>query len=101
MPIMMKERQISVVAVGLVFAAMPLIFQFGRMIFATLSDFWRARATFRHWKATTLYHQIKDPYYVKQFLGHKSLSSTEVYINIERTMFESACDEFTVKVRET
>ncbi len=29
--------------------------------------------TFRHWKATTLYHQTKDPYYVKDFLGHKSL----------------------------
>lgn len=47
-----------------------------------------------------LYHQTKDPYYVKHFLGHKSLTSTEVYINIERTMFESTCDEFTVKVTE-
>jgi integrase len=56
--------------------------------------------TFRHWKVTALYHQTRDPYCDKQFLGHKSLSSTEVYINIERTMFESACDEFTVKVTE-
>jgi integrase len=56
--------------------------------------------TFRHWKATMLYHQTKDPYYVKDFLGHKSLDSTEIYINIERTMFESASDEFTVKVIE-
>lgn len=56
--------------------------------------------TFRHWKATMLYLQTRDPYYVKDFLGHKSLSSTEIYINIERTMFESACDEFTVKVTE-
>ena len=55
---------------------------------------------FRHWKATTLYHQTKDPYYVKHFLGHKSLTSTEVYINIERTMFESTSDEFTVRVAE-
>lgn len=55
---------------------------------------------FRHWKATMPYHQTRDPYYVKDFLGHKSLSSTEIYINIERTMFESACDEFTVKVTE-
>lgn len=47
-----------------------------------------------------LYHQTRNPYYVKDFLGHKSLSSTEIYINIERTMFESACDEFTVKVTE-
>ena len=47
-----------------------------------------------------LYHQTRDPYYVKDFLGHKSLSSTEIYINIERTMFESTGDEFTVKVTE-
>jgi len=47
-----------------------------------------------------LYHQTRDPYYVKDFLGHKSLSSTEIYINIERTMFEPTGDEFTVKVAE-
>jgi hypothetical protein len=46
------------------------------------------------------YHQTKDPYYVKDFLGHMSLNSTEIYINIERTMFESSGDEFTVKVTE-
>ncbi|MEM3459269.1 MAG: tyrosine-type recombinase/integrase [Candidatus Bathyarchaeia archaeon] len=57
--------------------------------------------TFRHWKATMLYHQTKDPYYVKQFLGHKELRNTEIYINIERTMFEQGSDEFTVKVAET
>jgi integrase len=57
--------------------------------------------TFRHWKATMLYHQTKDPYYVKDFLGHKSLKNTEIYITVERTMFgESGNDEFTVKVTE-
>jgi len=56
--------------------------------------------TLRHWKATQLYHQTKDPYYVKQFLGHKCLSNTEIYINIERTLFEPGSDEFTVKVTE-
>jgi integrase len=54
--------------------------------------------TFRHWKATTLYHQTKDPYYVKEFLGHKSIKSTEIYITIERTIFEPSSDEFIVKV---
>ena len=54
--------------------------------------------TFRHWKATMLYHQTKDPYYVQHFLGHKKLESTEIYINIEHTLFEAgANDEFTVK----
>jgi integrase len=57
--------------------------------------------TFRHWKATMLYHQTKDPYYVQHFLGHKSIKSTEVYINIEHTLFEAgANNEFTVKVAE-
>jgi len=56
--------------------------------------------TFRHWKATMLYHQTKDPYYVKNFLGHQSLRSTEIYINIEQTIFEPQSDEFTVKVAE-
>jgi integrase len=54
--------------------------------------------TFRHWKATMLYHKTKDPYYVKEFLGHKSLKSTEIYITIERTIFEPTSDEFTVRV---
>jgi hypothetical protein len=45
-----------------------------------------------------LYHQTKDPYYVKQFLGHKCLSNTEIYITIERTVFEPSSDEYTVKV---
>ena len=41
-----------------------------------------------------------DPYFVKQFLGHKSLKNTEIYINIERTLFEPGDDEFTVKVTD-
>ena len=56
--------------------------------------------TLRHWKATMLYHKTRDPYYVKDFLGHKELRNTELYINIERTIFEPTNDEFTVKVVE-
>jgi integrase len=56
--------------------------------------------TLRHWKATTLYHTKQDAHYVKQFLGHKSLRSTEIYINIEHILFESGSNEFTVKVAE-
>jgi integrase len=54
--------------------------------------------TFRHWKATMLYHQTKDPYYVKQFLGHKTLKNTEIYITVAKTIFGEYSDEFTVKV---
>lgn len=47
-----------------------------------------------------MYHKTKDPYYVQHFLGHKSLRSTEIYINIEHTIFDPTNDEFTVKVAE-
>jgi integrase len=56
--------------------------------------------TFRHWKATELYHQTKDLYYVKQFLGHKDLKNTEIYINIEHTLFDQYSDQYTVKVAD-
>jgi len=56
--------------------------------------------TFRHWKATQLYPETKDPYNVKDFLGHKELRNPEIYINIERTIFEESNDGFTVKVVE-
>lgn len=46
LPIMMKERQVNVVTVGFVFAAMPIIFQLGRMLFATFSDFWGRKLFF-------------------------------------------------------
>jgi len=54
--------------------------------------------TFRHWKGTMEYHKTHDPYHVKQLLGHKSLKSTEVYINIEQAVFNDADDEFHVKI---
>lgn len=56
--------------------------------------------TFRHWKAMMEYHGTRDPYYVKQLLGHKSLRNTEIYINIEHAIFQSETDEFNVKVAE-
>jgi len=44
------------------------------------------------------YHKTKDPYHVKQLLGHKSLRNTEIYINLERTIFEPSSNEYTVKI---
>ncbi|MCS7115797.1 MAG: site-specific integrase, partial [Candidatus Bathyarchaeota archaeon] len=55
--------------------------------------------TIRHWRATVLYHQTKDILHVKEFLGHKSLDSTLIYINIENAIFGSGDNnEFHVKV---
>lgn len=46
------------------------------------------------------YHKTKDPWHVKKILGHKSLRSTEVYINVEQALFLIENDEFNVKVAE-
>jgi integrase len=54
--------------------------------------------TFRHWKATTLYHETKDHLYVKEFLGHKKLDTTLLYIQLEKTLYNEQTDAFTVKV---
>jgi integrase len=56
--------------------------------------------TLRHWKAAYEHHGTRDSDYVKQFLGHKSLKSTEIHINIERAIFEPTSDEFTVRIAE-
>jgi integrase len=53
--------------------------------------------TFRHWKATTEYHRIKDIMTVKAMLGHKSVLSTQVYVNIEATLFLRTSDEWICK----
>ena len=34
---------------------------------------------------------------MKKILGHKSLQSTEIYINIEQALFQEEPDEFHVK----
>jgi integrase len=53
--------------------------------------------TFRHWKATTLYHQTRDPVLVKEFLGHRTLDTTLLYIQLEKALFKAHDDEFIVK----
>jgi len=54
--------------------------------------------TLRHWKATMLYHKTKDPLFVKEFLGHKKLDTTLLYIQLAHTLFNEKADEFHVKV---
>jgi len=53
--------------------------------------------TLRHWKATMEYHKTKDLLYVKQLLGHRSITSTLVYTHLIN--FEN--DEFVVRVART
>ena len=57
--------------------------------------------TLRHWKGTMEYHLTHDPDHVKRLLGHKSLKSTEIYINMENAVFTKSIDEFHIKVAST
>jgi len=57
--------------------------------------------TLRHWKGTMEYHKTKDPWHVKKILGHKSLRSTEIYINMDQAHFEESNDHFISKAAKT
>lgn len=54
--------------------------------------------TLRHWKATMEYHRTKDPLHVMQFLGHKKLDSTLLYVQLEERLFKTEDDNFICKV---
>jgi integrase len=57
--------------------------------------------TFRHWKATMLYHQTKDILFVKEFLGHRNIETTLLYVQLEQALFKETNDEFVTKVART
>jgi integrase/recombinase XerD len=50
--------------------------------------------TFRHWKGTMEYHKTRDVIHVKHVLGHKSIESTMIYINIEQSIFTNMTNEY-------
>jgi integrase len=54
--------------------------------------------TFRHYKGTIEYHKTKDIIHVKTILGHKSIESTMIYINLENALFLEQNDQFTCKI---
>lgn len=54
----------------------------------------------RHLKGTTEYHKTHDVIHVQRILGHKSIKSTMLYINIESALYQSIDDDFHVKVAE-
>lgn len=57
--------------------------------------------TFRHWKATMEYHETKDIYHVRNFLGHKDINNTIIYIHIEGTLWINDDGQWTCKIAET
>jgi len=57
--------------------------------------------TLRHYKGTMEYHKTKDIMHVKSVLGHKAITSTMIYINLESALFLTQNDEWTCKVAHT
>jgi hypothetical protein len=47
------------------------------------------------------YHKTKDILHVQQILGHRSIKSTMIYINLENALFQNPSDEFHVKTART
>ena len=55
----------------------------------------------RHLKGTMEYHKTRDPFYVRDLLGHKQVKTTEIYVHLEHAIFRTKNDEFTVRVART
>lgn len=49
--------------------------------------------TLRHWKATMEYHYTKDILHVKEFLGHREIDNTLVYIQLDKSLFQNLPDD--------
>ena len=44
--------------------------------------------TLKHWKATMYYHYKPDMLLVAEFLGHRELENTRLYIQLEKSLFK-------------
>lgn len=53
--------------------------------------------TFRHWRATMMYHETRDPALVMEALGHRSITTTMLYIHLEKALFKTENSGFQVK----
>ena len=47
------------------------------------------------------YHKKPDIFHVSKLIGHKSVLSTQIYINMEKMVFDGPTDDYIVKVVET
>jgi len=57
--------------------------------------------TLRHWKGTMLYHETKDILYVKEYLGHKKVENTLLYIQLANAIFNQDSGSYTSRVAKT
>jgi integrase len=53
--------------------------------------------TLRHWKVRMEYHYTKDILHVKEFLGHRKVETTLLYIQLAEAIFKDTSEEFTVR----
>jgi hypothetical protein len=56
--------------------------------------------TFRTWGGTMEYHKTKDAVHVMRKLGHKSISNTLIYIQLDEALFKDEI-EYTSKIAKT
>jgi integrase len=58
--------------------------------------------TLRHWKATMLYHYTKDLMLVAEFLGHREIENTRLYIQLDKQLFKNVPDDkFIIRAAHT
>ena len=55
----------------------------------------------RHWKGTMEYHKTHDIDHVRRLLGHRSVLSTQIYVNMEQALFSGDADDYHVKAATT
>jgi hypothetical protein len=47
-------------------------------------------------------HEFRDPFYVQEFVGHRDIKSTMLYIHLEKQIYrKSAAEEFHVATAKT
>lgn len=54
--------------------------------------------TLRHWRATLEYHNTKDLLHVRDFLGHRFASNTEIYVQLDKTIFQDQDQGYITKI---
>jgi integrase len=55
--------------------------------------------TLRHFRATLEYHRTKDLLHVQQFLGHREVKNTMLYIQLDKQLFQNFTeDQFITKI---
>ena len=47
------------------------------------------------------YHKTKDPFHVNELLGHRSVETTALYVQIDKSLFQDQNDEFHSAIAKT